>query len=76
MSYLQLVVTILLYISSFSKTNGGIVDVYVLVAQLCLTLCDSMDSSLPGSSVHRIFQAGILEWVAIPFARGSSQARD
>ena len=55
MSYLQLVVTILLYISSFSKTNGGIVDVCVLVAQLCLTLCDAMDSSLPGSSVHRIF---------------------
>ena len=37
------------------------------VAQLCLTLCDPMDCSLPGSSVHGIFQARILEWVAIAF---------
>ena len=36
----------------------------------CLTLCDSMDCSLPGSSVHGIFQARILEWVAISFSRG------
>ena len=35
------------------------------VTQLCLTLCDPMDCSLPGSSVHGIFQARILEWVAI-----------
>ena len=48
----------------------------VLVAQSCLTLCDSMDCSLPGSSVHGILQARILEWVAIPFSRGSSQPRD
>ena len=41
----------------------------VLVAQLCLTLCNPMDSSLPGSSVPRILQARILEWVAIPFSR-------
>ena len=38
--------------------------------QLCLTLCDSMDCSLPGSSVHGILQAKILEWVAISFSRG------
>ena len=38
----------------------------------CLTLCDSMDCSLPGSSVHGIFQAKILEWIAISFSRGSS----
>ena len=44
--------------------------------QLCPTLCDPMDYSLPGSSVHGIFQEGILEWVAIPFSRGSSQPRD
>ena len=37
----------------------------VLVTQSCLTLCDSMDYSPPGSSVHRILQARILEWVAI-----------
>ena len=41
----------------------------VLVAQSCLTLCNPMDSSPPGSSVHRILQAIILEWVAIPFSR-------
>ena len=35
------------------------------VAQLCPTLCGSMDCSLPGSSIHRIFQARVLEWVAI-----------
>ena len=52
------------------------VKVKVLVTQLCLTLCDSMDYSLPGSSVHRILQARILEWVAIPFSRESSQPRD
>ena len=46
------------------------------VAQLCLTLWDSKDCSLPGSSVHGIFQARILEWVAISFSRGSSWARD
>ena len=48
----------------------------VLVAQSCPTLCDPMDCSPPGSSVHEIFQARILEWVAISFSRGSSQPRD
>ena len=38
----------------------------MLAAQLCLTLCDSMDCSLLGSSVHGNFQARILEWVAMP----------
>ena len=46
------------------------------VAQLCLTLCDSMDCSLPGSSIHGIFQARVLEWVAISFSRGSFRPRD
>ena len=46
------------------------------VAQSCLTLCDSMDYSLPGSSVHGIFQARILEWVAISSSRGSFSPRD
>ena len=41
----------------------------------CPTLCDPMDCSLPGSSVHEIFQAIILKWVAISFSRGSSQPR-
>ena len=48
-------------------------EVAVLVTQSCLTLCDSMYCSLPGSSVHGILQARKLEWAAIPFARGSSQ---
>ena len=45
------------------------------VAQLCEILCDPMDCSLPGSSVHGIFQARVLEWVAISFSRGSSSPR-
>ena len=47
-----------------------------LVTQLCPTLCDSVDSSPPVSSVHGILQARILEWVAMPFSRGSSQPED
>ena len=46
------------------------------VAQSCLTLCNPMGCSLPGSSVHGIFQARILEWVAISFSRRSSWPRD
>ena len=47
-----------------------------LVAQLCPTLCNPMDCSLPDSSVHENFQARILAWVAIPFFKGSSWPRD
>ena len=43
------------------------------VVQLCLTLSDPMDCSLPGSSVHGIFQARVLEWVAIAFSGNSSR---
>ena len=46
------------------------------VAQLCLTLCNPVDYRLPGSSVHAIFQARILEWVAISISRRSSRLRD
>ena len=53
-----------------------IMEVKVLVAQSCPTLCDPMDYSPPGSSVHEILQARILEWVAMPSSRGSSRARD
>ena len=48
----------------------------VLVAQLCPTLCDPMGCSPPGSSVHGILYARILEWVAMPYSRGSFQPRD
>ena len=44
--------------------------------QSCLTLCYPMDYSISGSSVHGIFQAKVLEWVAISFSRRSSQPRD
>ena len=50
--------------------------VKVLVAQSYQTLCDSMDYTLPSSSVHGILQARILEWVAMPFSGGSSLSRD
>ena len=46
------------------------------VAQLCPTLCDPMDCSLPGSSVHGILQARVLEWGAIAYSKGSSRPRD
>ena len=54
-----------------------ILTLYVIAAaakllQLCLIYCNSKDCSPSGSSVHRILQARILEWVAIPFSRGSS----
>ena len=52
------------------------VTAYICCAELlqsCPTLCDPMDCSLPGSSVHRVLQARILEWVPIPSSRGSSQ---
>ena len=52
------------------------VSVYVKAIQSCPALCDPMDCSPPGSSVHGILQARILEWVAIPFSRISSQPRD
>ena len=50
--------------------------VKALVIQSCLTLCDPMDWSLPGSSVYEVFQAIVLEWIAISFSRGSSQPKD
>ena len=56
--------------SSRSRTDRG------SAAQSCLTLCDPMDRSPPGFSVHGILQARILEWVAVSFSRGSSRPRD
>ena len=48
----------------------------MLFAQLCLTLCDSMDCNLPRSSVHGVLQVRIQEWAAMPSSRGSSWPRD
>ena len=63
-------------IPSFQKALSWMSEWVSEAAQLCPTLCDPMDCSLPGSSVHGIFQARILEWVAIFFSRESSQPRD
>ena len=58
-------------------TNSAALTVLACsVAQSCLTLCDPMDCSPPGSSVHGVFPTRILEWIAIPFSRGSSWPRD
>ena len=57
---------------SKAENKASLLCVHVLAAQLCLTLCDPVDCSLLGSSVYEISQARILEWVAIPFSRGSS----
>ena len=67
-----------LYITSVSemKLLLLVVNAYVLVTQPCPTLCNPTDRSPPGSSVHGILQARILEWVAISFSRGSSPPRD
>ena len=54
----------------------NLVCVLCWVSVSCLTLCDPMDWSPPGSSVHGILQAIILEWVAMPSSRWSSQPRD
>ena len=48
----------------------------VLVAQSCPTLCDPIDCRPSDSTIHEIFQARILEWVAVSFSRGSYQSRD
>ena len=51
-------------------------NIHAKLLQSCLTLRDLMDYSLPGSSVHGVFQARILEWVVISYSRGTSQLKD
>ena len=67
---LQIIVSVL-YITEFL-----ILHVCVKITQLYPTLCEPVDCSMSGFSVHGILQARILEWVAFPFSRESSQARD
>ena len=62
--------------SSSSAALLSLEKVKVLDTQSCPTLCDPMDCSPPGSSTHGFLHARILEWVAIPFSRGSSWPRD
>ena len=67
----------ILFFLIHKKGDEGIVScVCAKSLQSCLTLCDPVDCSLPSSSVHRILQARILEWVAMPSSRGSSQPKD
>ena len=61
---------------SMLEESLQIYSMCVLVAQLCLTLCDPMDCSPPGCFIHGVLQARILKWVAISFSRRSSQPRD
>ena len=56
----------------WGRHNVNTVGAGSVSCQSCPTLCDLMDCSPPGSFVHGILQARILEWVAIPFSRGSS----
>ena len=58
------------------KKQGNYLCVKLLVTQSCLTLYDPVGHSPPGSFIHRILQARILEWVAFPFSRVSSQPRN
>ena len=57
---------------SWGHSSGAATCMHAELPHSCPTLCDPMDCSPPGPSVHRILQARILEWVAIPFSRGSS----
>ena len=59
-----------------SQKPSSCACVCVLVTQSCPTLCDPTTCSPPGFSVHGILQARILEWIVIPFSRGSSQPKD
>ena len=73
-----------IYIISFNPQGNmlrfsllpSLCEMHVQSLQSCPTLCDPMDRSPPGSSVHRILQARILEWVAMPSSKGSSQPRN
>ena len=59
------------------KNHHIYINICVCVQSLmCLTLCSPMDCSQPGSSAHGIFQARILEWVVIPYSKGSFQPKE
>ena len=58
---------------NYNKGSGESLTYPFLKAQSCPTLCNLVDCSLPGSSVHEISQARMLEWVTISFSKGSSQ---
>ena len=76
MEMTEMTVEDLEYICIAAERSLKVLESESEVTQLCLTLCDPMDCSLPGSSIYGIFQARILEWVSISFSSGSSQPRD
>ena len=73
-----------IFADSYQQLYGRLLGLYLIMcvcavcslAQSCLTLCGPMGCSPPGSIVHEIFQARILQWVAISYSRGSSEPRD
>ena len=67
-------ISLLLFFSERIRPSSGVCC--VLILHLCLTLCNPMDCSPPGSSVHGILQARTLECIAISFSRGSFRTRD
>ena len=74
---LEMITSFVLFLDKWLSITLNIsLKVKMLVAQSCLTLCNPMDCSPPGSSVHRILLVRILKWVAMPFLRGSSWPRD
>ena len=64
------------FVSKVMSQLFNMLSFSVLVTQSCPALCDPMDYSPPGSSDHGILQARLLEWVVLPFSRGSSPPRD
>jgi len=75
------VLSLILYVTLIKSSYKASLTLWPVLCcakslQLCLTLCNSMDCSPPGFSVHGILQARILEWVAVPSSRESSQSRD
>ena len=70
MEYTNFIIIIIIIINEPDLHFQDKIHLKVLVAQSCLTLCDAIDYSLPGFSVHGILQARILEQVTIPFSRG------
>ena len=71
------IITVHTYIQSTYSKSGIIPCAFMLVlTQSCPTLCGPMDCRSPGASIHGLLQAGILEWVAIPFSSGYSWPSD
>ena len=71
-TWMGIEIIILSEVNETEKTRYHMISLKVSKDAVCPTLCDPMDCSLPGSSVHGVFQAKVLEWVAISTSTGSS----